>query len=204
MALNPTGRSRDTHLDPCFGNAAPWHAAFDRCQSALRLRRAYGPAGGCSDHSRHLSTFASAWTTPPGTSASVTARWLISPMRLTPVNSPFFANTSYAPGQLGSPYSFSLSALNGRTPLTFTVDTGTLLPGGVTLSSAGLLSGTPTAAGNFQFYYHVTDADGNVRYASTSISIYPAGGPIGINTQAGPGSLMPSATVNARLHSCSE
>lgn len=120
--------------------------------------------------------------------------WLVSPMRLTPVNSPFFANTSFAPGQIGLPYVFSLSALNGQTPLTFTTDTGTLLPPGVTLSAAGLLSGTPTAAGNFVLYYHITDAGGNVRYLSTSISVYP--GPIGINTQAGTGSLLPSGTVN--------
>lgn len=125
------------------------------------------------------------------------AQWIFSPMRNTPINSTFFENTSFPPGQVGSPYSFSLGALNSTAPLTFTTETGTLLPPGVTLSSTGVLSGTPMAAGNFVLYYHITDGAGNVRYSSTSLIVNPAGSALGINTQAGLGTLLTSATVGA-------
>lgn len=59
--------------------------------------------------------------------------------------------TSGAPpgGFVGTPYSFNFAA-NGSAPITWTIATGTL-PNGLTLSSAGLLSGTPTLAGTFNF-----------------------------------------------------
>ena len=123
------------------------------------------------------------------------ATWEWTAMRTTPINDPFFENTSLAPGQVGMPYSFSVGELNGAAPLVFTQDVGTYLPPGVGFSANGVLSGTPTAAGNFILYFHVTDANGNVRHSSTSMSIYPANKTIGVNVQAGSGTYLPSATV---------
>ena len=55
----------------------------------------------------------------------------------------------------GSAYSYQFAANESAT--TYTVTTGTL-PTGLTLTSAGLLSGTPTAAGTFSFLVTVTNA----------------------------------------------
>jgi phospholipase C len=54
-------------------------------------------------------------------------------------------------------YSTTLSATGGTAPYTWTVSSGSL-PSGFTLSSAGVLSGTPTAAGTFKFTVEATDS----------------------------------------------
>jgi hypothetical protein len=56
-------------------------------------------------------------------------------------------------------YSFTFTATGGLEPYKFTVKSGTL-PAGLTLSTAGVLSGTPTTAGNYSFTVRVTDANG--------------------------------------------
>ena len=62
-------------------------------------------------------------------------------------------------GVTGTPYSQALTASAGEAPLSFAVTAGAL-PTGLTLNAAGLLSGTPTAAGSFAFPVGVTDANG--------------------------------------------
>lgn len=49
-------------------------------------------------------------------------------------------------GEVGVPYSFQFTATGGSGNYSWSVTAGTL-PAGLTLSAAGLLSGTPTAAG---------------------------------------------------------
>jgi hypothetical protein len=69
-------------------------------------------------------------------------------------------------GQVGSAYPYpsgagvQLSVTGGTGPYTWAL-TGQLLPPGITLSSSGLLSGTPTHAGRFFFNATVTDSVGN-------------------------------------------
>ncbi len=60
-------------------------------------------------------------------------------------------------GTLGTAYSQQLTATGGAGRYTFALGTGGL-PGGLTLSSSGLLGGTPTAAGAFSFQVAVTDS----------------------------------------------
>ena len=66
--------------------------------------------------------------------------------------------TSVAPpgGTLGIPYAFAFTA-SGTAPFTWTVATGTL-PNGLTLTAAGLLSGTPSATGTFLFTVQASNA----------------------------------------------
>ena len=59
-------------------------------------------------------------------------------------------------GAVGTTYSQTLTGSGGTAPYTFTGGTG--LPPGLTLSSAGLISGTPTATGTFPFTVTVTDS----------------------------------------------
>lgn len=58
-------------------------------------------------------------------------------------------------GAVGSPYNLTFTA-SGSPPYTWSVISGAL-PAGLTLSPSGVLSGTPTAAGAFQFTVQVTD-----------------------------------------------
>ncbi|MFO1485862.1 MAG: GEVED domain-containing protein [Verrucomicrobiaceae bacterium] len=56
----------------------------------------------------------------------------------------------------GGSYSQALTASNGTAPYTFAMQTGAL-PSGLSLSSNGVISGVPSATGNFVFTIRVTD-----------------------------------------------
>ena len=69
-----------------------------------------------------------------------------------------------APGSLpngtaGTLYQQTLTASGGITPYTYAVTAGSL-PGGLTLSSGGVLGGVPTASGTFNFTVTATDSTG--------------------------------------------
>ncbi|MEQ1759803.1 MAG: putative Ig domain-containing protein [Vicinamibacterales bacterium] len=72
-------------------------------------------------------------------------------------------------GSLGVAYSYALQTVAGS-PATWSLAPGSILPAGITLSPAGLLSGTPTATGTFNFSL-TSVADGGVRTAATSLRI---------------------------------
>jgi hypothetical protein len=63
---------------------------------------------------------------------------------------------SIAPLTKNVPYSQQLSAAGGAAPYTWSLTAGALPPG-LTLSSTGLISGTPTASGSFSFTVTVRD-----------------------------------------------
>ncbi|QSX80098.1 putative Ig domain-containing protein [Lysobacter solisilvae] len=60
-------------------------------------------------------------------------------------------------GTLGAAYSQSLSATGGTSSYTFAISAGALPPG-LAFSSSGVLSGTPTATGTFNFTVTATDS----------------------------------------------
>lgn len=63
-------------------------------------------------------------------------------------------------GTVGTVYSVQFAASGGTSPYTWSVATGSTLPAGLTLSSAGLLSGTPTTAvSSASFGITVTDSE---------------------------------------------
>ncbi|WP_267555774.1 Ig-like domain-containing protein, partial [Rhizobium rhizogenes] len=74
------------------------------------------------------------------------------------VNAPTIAvaPTTLAAATLNASYSETITASGGTAPYTY-ASTGTL-PTGLTLSSAGVLTGTPTAAGTFNFTVTATDS----------------------------------------------
>uniref|UniRef100_UPI003F4C27A9 putative Ig domain-containing protein n=1 Tax=Xanthomonas cannabis TaxID=1885674 RepID=UPI003F4C27A9 len=57
----------------------------------------------------------------------------------------------------GTAYTQNLSASGGTAPYTFALSAGAL-PAGVTLNASGVLSGTPTASGSFNFTVSATDS----------------------------------------------
>ena len=62
------------------------------------------------------------------------------------------------------------------TPFTWTVDSGTLPPG-LSLSSGGAITGTPTAAGTFNFTLRVVDSTGLTATQAQTITIAPGCAP---------------------------
>ncbi len=65
--------------------------------------------------------------------------------------------TSLPNGTNGVAYSQALAASAGQTPYSWTISSG-VLPPGLTLATNGVISGTPTANGPFNFTVKVTDA----------------------------------------------
>jgi uncharacterized repeat protein (TIGR01451 family) len=96
-------------------------------------------------------------------------------------------------GQVGVPYSVTLTATGGTTPYTWAVNSGTL-PAGLTLSSAGVLSGTPTTAGSSTFTVSVVDANNGVSTQSITLVINSAA--LSINLTASTTSVAPGSKVN--------
>jgi arabinan endo-1,5-alpha-L-arabinosidase len=83
--------------------------------------------------------------------------------------------TSLAGGTVSVSYSATLTATGGTgAGYAWTVSAGAL-PGGLTLATGGILAGTPTAAGTFNFTVEVTDSSGATATDSLSVVITVAG-----------------------------
>jgi hypothetical protein len=86
----------------------------------------------------------------PAQTASQT--FAISMAASTPVT---ITTTSLPAMTVGVPFSATLVATGGISPYTWSVSSGTL-PAGLSLSSAGVISGTPTVEGPYSFSVQVT------------------------------------------------
>jgi len=76
-------------------------------------------------------------------------------------------------GVIGTPYTGSLAATGGAGTLTYSISAGAL-PTGLTIGAGGAITGTPTAAGTFNFTVLASDAFGDSQTQSYSIKInYP-------------------------------
>src|SRR3984957_11706939 len=74
-------------------------------------------------------------------------------------------------GTAGTAYtSTTLDATGGISPYTWSVPPGTLPPG-LSLSSGGVISGTPTSPGTFSFTVTVTDSENPAATATQTLSI---------------------------------
>lgn len=92
-----------------------------------------------------------------------------------------------ARGSVGIAYSTTLNVAGGTAPFSWSVESGSL-PAGLTLSSSGILSGTPNAAGNSSFTIEVTDANDLVASASLSLNV--------VNLAIVTPSTLPGAVIN--------
>lgn len=112
------------------------------------------------------------------------ANWVISPVAAVTIT---VSPSSLPTGTINTSYSQQLSASGGTSPYTYS--TSSPLPAGVTLSSSGLLSGTPTQSGDYSLTIQVTDS------ASNSINVQRTLSVGSVNITISPSSL-PSATQN--------
>jgi len=87
------------------------------------------------------------------------------------VAAPLTITSASLPGGTGGvAYSATLTATGGTSPYSWSVTSGTL-PAGVTLSTAGALSGTPTNAGAYSFGIRVVDSIGATASQSYNLTI---------------------------------
>src|ERR1700677_1650051 len=85
---------------------------------------------------------------------------------------PLAITTKLLPSAIaGTPYVIVLDATGGTPGYTWSITSGTL-PSGVSLSgSTGVVSGTPTASGNYSLNVKVTDASDPSENKSTTVTI---------------------------------
>jgi hypothetical protein len=114
-----------------------------------------------------------------------------------PISKPLAITTLSLPdGSLNAAYSQQLQSTGGTAPFTWLVTSGTL-PAGLTLTTDGLLQGTPTAIGSQNLTVTVTDALGLTTSKNFDFVIDPA-----ISTLAAPSipdTLKPRSVVAVQL-----
>jgi hypothetical protein len=82
-----------------------------------------------------------------------------------------FTTTSPLPtGIVDNTYNRSIVVAGGTAPYTFTLSSGTLPPG-LTMSTAGVITGTPTLAGTSNFEVHVIDATNDTATQAFQIKV---------------------------------
>ena len=93
----------------------------------------------------------------------------------------------------------TLTATGGTTPYTWSRSSGTLPPG-LTMTTAGVLSGTPTTAGTFTFTVQVIDSAGATDTQPLSLAVSAPGGPGPVpKTELGAGCFIATAAYGSAL-----
>jgi len=78
--------------------------------------------------------------------------------------------TSHLPwAEAGAPYSVQLAAAGGAPPYTWSLAAGHALPAGLTLGPAGVISGTPTAAGGTTLVIDASDGSTPPQHATATL-----------------------------------
>lgn len=101
------------------------------------------------------------------------------------VSSAYTSTTLAATGGAGSPYTWTWAAASGSS-----------LPGGLNLSSAGVISGTPTTAGTYSVVVTAKDSVGNTGSATLSIAVK---GSVSISTTSLPSGYQGTAYTSTQL-----
>jgi hypothetical protein len=99
---------------------------------------------------------------------------------------PTITTASLPGGSQGAAYSATLAATSGSSPYTWAVSAGAL-PAGLSLSPAGVITGTPTASGTSAFTVRVTDAAAKTATRDLSILVTGASATLAISTTSLPG-----------------
>ena len=92
---------------------------------------------------------------------------------MAPAATPVLVSGAPSAGTVAVAYSTAFSATGGTAPYTWSVATGTL-PAGLTLSTAGVVMGTPTTQGTSTFTVQAQDSLGSIGSGLFSIIISPA------------------------------
>jgi hypothetical protein len=117
-----------------------------------------------------LSSDAAPTTDLEGNPRPAFAGYDLGSYELQPVVLTINSTSPLAVGTMGSPYLVTLNASGGTKPYAWTLASGAL-PGNLSLSGTGTISGTPAAAGTFNFSVTVTDAVNATATKAFSITV---------------------------------
>ena len=121
-------------------------------------------------------------------STSPTAQTATQPLTIT-IGAAVSITTASFPGALvTTPYSQSLAATGGTPGYTWSLASGSL-PTGLSLSAAGTISGTPTAAGTFNFTVKATDSTSPTAQIATQALSIVVGAAVTVTTTSLPNGL---------------
>jgi len=95
------------------------------------------------------------------------------------------STTSLPTGTVGTAYTATLSATGGTTPYKWSLVSGTL-PAGLSLSTAGVINGTPTVSANVSLTFKVTDSSRPVQSKSVTLSLTIAPPALSVTTSSLP------------------
>src|ERR1700761_967698 len=157
-----------------------WSLQSGSLPSGLTLSTAGAISGTPASAGAYPVTFAVTDSSTTAQTANASLTLTIAAAPTGPTSNLSLTTTSLAEATLNTAYSAALTATGGVAPYSFTLGNGTSLPAGLTLSSAGSISGTPTTAGSTTFTVDVTD--------STTPAPLTANGSLSItvNSTAGP------------------
>jgi hypothetical protein len=150
------------------GGVAPYTWSASGLPGGLAVDPGTGALGGTPTAAGTSSVTLTA-TDATGASASATVAVVVDPAPVDPV---VVDDQSVADAQVASSLSRQLGASGGDGSYAWTV-TGGSVPAGLSLSSSGVLSGTPTSAGSYSFGVGVTSA-GYQDTAVVSVQVAPA------------------------------
>jgi hypothetical protein len=149
-----------------------WSIASGVLPSGLSLNPSTGVIGG-TPNGGGVSSFTVKVTDSELPSVSVTMPLSITITSAVPLS---ITTTSLPGGTTGSSYYAPLAAIGGVYPYSWSIFSGSL-PGGLLLNSTtGSISGTPLAAGNFNFTVQVTDGENPPASTTASLGITIAQG----------------------------
>ncbi|MEI6209387.1 MAG: putative Ig domain-containing protein [Desulfuromonadales bacterium] len=144
-----------------------WSIASGALPNGLTLAPATGLISGTATA---LGTFNFVVQVTDADSRTATKTLSITVGGTTPPAALTITTTSLPAGELNKAYtSTTLAATGGTAPRTWSLVSGSLPPGITLVAATGIISGTPTAVGNFDLIIQVTDA--NLLSATKSLSI---------------------------------
>ena len=165
------------------GGTTPYTWAVKACSGACNTGLGFNTSGLLSGKPANAGTsaFTFAVTDAKGQTASATLNITIgtagsptTPTTPTPLS--ITSPGTLSNGVMSASYSASLAATGGTTPYTWTIKSCSgVCSAGLSLSSAGVFSGTPANSGTSTYVVGVTDASGQTASASLNLTIAGAG-----------------------------
>jgi len=146
------------------GGTAPYTWSASGLPSGLSISSATGVISGTATISGTYSVTVTVQDASLATASKTLA--------LTVTTPPTITTSTLAPGTVNTAISRTLTATGGSAPLTWSVVAGAL-PAGLSLSTAGVISGTPTATETSSFTARVTDGSGRTDDRALTLTIDP-------------------------------